>query len=190
MSDRPATGGAVAGEVGARTGADLAIALHGAEAAAAFRERVLALWPQVFEPVADEHQWRERFWEQHRTRHGFRLVTAAEGDLLRGFGWGYTGENGQWWSDMVGEALGGRGTDWVGGHFELVELAVRPDDRGRGLGGALHDALLADLPHSRALLQTDADPRGSGHRLYRARGWQVLGDLTAQKVVMGKLLRP
>lgn len=109
------------------------IDLHGAEAAAAFRDRLLALWPATFGLVADEDAWREQFWEQHRGRDGFRLVTAmvgarasgaegagAPGEELLGFGWGYIG--------------------------------------------------------------------GAGHRLYRARGWTVLGELAAQKVVMGKRL--
>ena len=109
------------------------IDLHGAEAAAAFRDRLLALWPATFGLVADEDAWREQFWEQHRGRDGFRLVTAmvgarasgaegagAPGEVLLGFGWGYIG--------------------------------------------------------------------GAGHRLYRARGWTVLGELAAQKVVMGKRL--
>lgn len=176
---------------------------HDAASAAPFRDRILELWPRVFGPVADEQDWRTRFWEQHRGRADFRLVTvenegaaeqagtveregAAEDEgALLGFAWGYTGERGQWWADMVHEALGADAGDWVGGHFEVVELAVAPEHRGQGLGGALLDALLSDLPHDRALLQTDADPAGAGHRLYRRRGWSVLGELSPGKVIMG-----
>ena len=101
------------------------IDLHGAEAAAAFRDRIRALWPATRGAVADEDAWREQFWEQHRGRDGFRLDTAtdgagAPGEELLGFAWGDIG--------------------------------------------------------------------GAGHRLYRARGWTVLGELAAQKVVMGKRL--
>ncbi|MGP9538558.1 GNAT family N-acetyltransferase [Brachybacterium sp. AOP43-C2-M15] len=201
MSDGPTVGESTAGArmagarmAGARSDSeagvgDVRIGRHSAPAAGAFRDQVLALWPEVFGPVADEGDWRDRFWEQHRSRDDFRLVTAVSAGELLGFGWGYTGQRGQWWSDVVAEALGAGDADWVGGHFELVELAVRPAQQGRGLGGALHDALLDDLPHSRTLLQTDADARGAGHRLYRRRGWSVLGDLAPQKVVMGKHLR-
>lgn len=163
-------------------------ARHDAAAAAPFRDRILELWPSVFGPVADEHQWRTRFWEQHRGRADFRLITAERGDSLLGFAWGYTGERGQWWADMVHEAIETDAEDWVGGHFEVVELAVDPEHRGSGLGGALLDALLADLDHDRALLQTDADPDGVGHRLYRRRGWTVLGELSPGKVIMGARL--
>lgn len=161
------------------------LARHDAGAAAAYRDRILALWPSVFEPVVDEEVWRTSFWEQHRGRADFRLVTAEEGEELLGFAWGYTGERGQWWAEMVHSALGAAGDAWVGGHFEVVELAVAPAHRGRRLGAALFDALLADLPHERALLQTDEDPDSPGHRLYLRRGWRVLGPLSAGKVVMG-----
>jgi len=74
--------------------------------------------------------------------------------------YGYTGELGQWWSDRVAErAPQPVVVEWLGGHFEFVELAVDPRWQGRGLGCALHDALLLDLPHSRALLTTYRDDR-------------------------------
>ena len=92
---------------------------------------ILELWPSVFGPVADEHQWRTRFWEQHRGRADFRLITAERGDSLLGFAWGYTGERGQWWADMVHEAIETDAEDWVGGHFEVVELAVDPEHQGQ-----------------------------------------------------------
>lgn len=167
----------------------LEVLRHDAEAASPYRDRVLELWPTAFEPVPDEDDWRSRFWEQHRGRADFRLVTAEIGGRLVGFSWGYTGERGQWWSDTVHAALGDAGDGWIGGHFEFVELAVRPEHRGSGIGGALHDALLEGLDHERALLQTDADPASAGHRLYLARGWQVIGALSEQKAVLGKHLR-
>ncbi|HEX7352188.1 GNAT family N-acetyltransferase [Brachybacterium sp.] len=174
-----------------RTGPPVAgvrVAMHGPEAAAAFRDRVLDVWRTAFGPVADPQDWKQRFWEQHRSRADFRLVTAEAGEELLGFGWGYTGERGQWWADRVAAALGPDAEQWVGAHFEFVELAVRPARQGQGLGGQLHAALMNGLPHQRALLQTDADPLADGHRLYRARGWEVLGELPAGKVVMGKRL--
>lgn len=161
------------------------LAQHDATAAAPYRDRLLELWPSVFGPVADEHAWRTQFCEQHRGRADFRLITAEHGASLLGFAWGYTGERGQWWADMVHAAIETDADGWVGGHFEVVELAVSPEHQGRGLGGALFDALLVDLDHDRALLQTDADPRGPGHRLYLRRGWAVLGELSPGKAIMG-----
>ncbi|HET6698306.1 MAG TPA: hypothetical protein VFG88_04400 [Nocardioidaceae bacterium] len=44
-----------------------------------------------------------------------------------GFAYGYTGSRGEYWPDRVVEALGDDLADeWVGGPFELVELAVLP----------------------------------------------------------------
>lgn len=170
----------------AEAGLDPHLAVHDGEGARVFRDLVLAMWPLVFGTVDDEDAWRHRFWEQHRTRADFRLVTAELDSDLVGFAWGYTGERGQWWADRIASALGPSAEDWVGGHWEFVELAVHPGHRRRGLGGLLHDALLDGLPHQRALLQTDEDPDGAGHSLYRRRGWQVIGSLPEGKAVMGK----
>ncbi|WP_122939572.1 GNAT family N-acetyltransferase [Brachybacterium sp. EE-P12] len=172
----------------ATDGAAAHLAVHDGEGAQPFRDRVLALWPLAFGPVADADDWRHRFWEQHRTRAEFRLVTAELGGELAGFAWGYTGQRGQWWADRVAGVLGDAADAWVGGHWEFVELAVHPEHRRRGLGGLLHDALLEGLPHGRALLQTDEAPDGAGHSLYRRRGWQVIGGLPEGKSVMGKHL--
>lgn len=48
------------------------------------------------------------------------------------------------------------GADWVGGHFELVELAVDRAARQQGVGRRLHDALLSGVT-GRALLGTSND---------------------------------
>lgn len=165
------------------------IASHDSDAATVHRDRVLDVWKHAFGPVPDEDDWRDRFWEQHRTREDFRLVTAELEEQLLGFAWGYTGRRGQWWADMVADALGADAEEWIGGHLEFVELAVLPEHRRLGIGGQLHDALLRDVSHERALLQTDADSSSAGHRLYRARGWQVVGALAGGKAVIGKRLR-
>ncbi len=112
---------------------------------------------------------------RHAGRAGFRCVVALDAhDEVLGFTYGYTGAPGQWWTDCVRAgmppALAAR---WMDGHFELVELAVRPEAQGRGIGARLHDTLLEGLPHRTALLSTiDAETRAL--HLYRRRGWVVL----------------
>jgi 2,3-bisphosphoglycerate-dependent phosphoglycerate mutase len=118
--------------------------------------------------------FRDQQLTTHASREGFRCVTVRFGDRLAGFGYGYTGELGQWWSDRVAERAPQPVVDeWLGGHFEFVELAVDPRWQGRGLACALHDALLLDLPQHRALLTTYRDDR-TAPRLYRRLGWSLL----------------
>ncbi len=122
----------------------------------------------------------------HAAREGCRLVAAlGDDDVVRGFGYGYTGERGQWWSDHVVGAVPSEVADaWVGGHFELVEMATEPAYQGRGIGAQVHDALLAGLPHDRALLGTYPDERPAV-RLYRSRGWRRLASLSETSDLWG-----
>jgi ribosomal protein S18 acetylase RimI-like enzyme len=78
--------------------------------------------------------------------------------------------------------------EWVGGHFEFVELAVAASAQRQDLGADLHDALMADLPHTKALLSTYADDRPAP-RLYRRKGRQpLLPNLTPDTALYGKHL--
>ena len=119
-----------------------------------------------------------RFVEEQLPRHierdGFRMVEATADGRLAGFAYGYTGEHGQWWTDRVAALAPSEVVDeWLGGHFEFVELAVDPVVQRQGVGARLHDELLSGLPHERALLSTYRDDRPAP-RLYRRLGWQVL----------------
>ena len=150
-----------------------------------YQPGVLGVWEQAFGPVEDAPEWSESIWDRHRFRADYRLAVAEEvGDVV-GFAWGYTGELGQYWPDLVGTRLGALASGWVGGHFEFVELAVAPRAQRRGLGGRLHDALVAGVPHDRALLGTSADPTDPAVALYRRRGWRQIGLLDSRTQVMG-----
>jgi ribosomal protein S18 acetylase RimI-like enzyme len=109
----------------------------------------------------------------HADRDDFKLVAARKENVV-GFAYGFTGKRGQWWSDRVAEAIGPELTaEWIGGHFEVVELAVLPKARRQGIGTELMQELMRDLPNPRALLTTYADDRPAP-RLYRRLGWQLL----------------
>jgi GNAT superfamily N-acetyltransferase len=145
---------------------------------------VFALYDAVFGDAPDEAEWRSSTYDRHVARDGFRLAAAVDGSLV-GFAYGYVGARGEYWPDRVAEALGEAiAADWLGGHFEFVELAVLPSHRGRGLGAALHDALLHDAPADHALLSTADDPADPAVRLYASRGWRKLGNLTPDVQVM------
>lgn len=173
---------------GGHNGDMVVVRLRDSDAADAHRADVLTVWEASFGEVDDVLDWQKNVWDRHRARADFRLATAYDGDHLVGFSWGYTGERGQFWSDLVFDKLGAAATDWVGGHFEFVELAVLPGKRGHGIGGRLHDQLLSDLPHRRALLGTEDDPASSAVHLYLSRGWLRLGKQSPDDQVMGKIL--
>jgi GNAT superfamily N-acetyltransferase len=132
--------------------------------------------PPYNEGEAQVQQFRDDMLPRHTQRDGFRFVVALESDRVVGFAYGYTGERGQWWTDTVAKAMPADVAEkWLGGHFEFVEIAVLPEFQGRGIGTALHDALLEVLPHSKAVLSTlQADTPAM--RLYLRKGWQVLLD--------------
>ena len=109
----------------------------------------------------------------HAAREDFKLVAAREENVV-GFAYGFTGQRGQWWSDRIAAAVGPElAAEWIGGHFEVVELAVLPAFRRQGIGAALMQELMRGLPNSRALLTTYADDRPAP-RLYRRLGWRLL----------------
>jgi GNAT superfamily N-acetyltransferase len=97
----------------------------------------------------------------------------AEGRLL-GFGYGYTSEPGQWWHDQVKAAIApDRRHGWLADCFEVVELHVRPEVQGHGLGAAQLRSLLGMTTASTTLLSTpEADEKTSrAWRLYRRFGY-------------------
>jgi ribosomal protein S18 acetylase RimI-like enzyme len=132
------------------------------------------LWLEVWPGTS-----RSRFDEvlpRHAARDGFRCTVADdESGRLVGLAYGYAGAPGEWWHDIVSKEMGpelaGR---WLGpGHFELVELMVAPDRRGHGLGGSLHDTVLAGATETTAVLTTQVE-NIPALALYRQRGWRTV----------------
>jgi ribosomal protein S18 acetylase RimI-like enzyme len=112
---------------------------------------------------------------RHAALPAFRAAAAwAAGAEPVGFGYGHTSLPGQWWHDRAAAALAPGGDSWLEQPFVVVELAVRPCCRRRGIGGRLHDLLLEGLPHTRAVLSARQDD-DAARRLYHARGWQEIG---------------
>ena len=149
------------------------------------------LWPvydAVFGDQPSYDAWREGVWDRHAAREGFRLARAYDGEALVGFGYGYTGERGQWWTDRAAEVLPADvAAEWLGGHFELVSIGVLPRARRRGVGRAVMGALTAGLPQERWLLMTTSDEDDPARRLYASEGWSVLGPGVAEgQVILGR----
>jgi ribosomal protein S18 acetylase RimI-like enzyme len=113
--------------------------------------------------------------ESQVERDDFRSRVARKpGGRPVGFTYGYTGQPGQRWTDLVTTGMDeATRLRWTGGHFELAELHVHPSQQGRGIGGQLHDAVLHGLPHKTALLSTHRGPTPA-FGFYRKRGWVTL----------------
>jgi ribosomal protein S18 acetylase RimI-like enzyme len=93
---------------------------------------------------------------RHLQREGFAMTVArnVEGKLV-GFCYGYIGEHGQYWTDYVAARIHpSLEKAWLGGHFEVAELAVEAEERGKGLGRALLTTLLDSRGEDRVALQT------------------------------------
>ena len=155
------------------------------EAALPLAAKVWACHQQVFGDDPDRATWHEDLFERHVRRERHRLAVFLDSGTVTGYGWGYVGHRGEYWADLLGDALPAEvASAWVGGHFDLVELAVLATHRRRGLGQALHDCLLAGLS-GRCLLSTSSDPDDPAVRLYRRSGWTSLGTLRPGRQVMG-----
>ena len=137
------------------------------------------LWPvydAVFGDQTDYRSWRDDVWHRHVPREGFRLARAYDDDRLVGFGYGYTGERGQWWTDQAATVLDDEVADeWLGGHFELVSIGVLAEARGAGVGAALLATITDGLPHERWVLMTTGDADDPARHLYAS--W-LAGDRT------------
>jgi len=118
----------------------------------------------------------------------FHLVTAERDGRLIGFSYGVLGAEDQWFTQMLRARLPALvAQTWLGAHGELVELAVRSEAHGHGLGGALHDAVVAhlrDVDARTALLVADAGAVPA-RALYASRGWQDIAVLASGKMLMG-----
>ena len=109
---------------------------------------------------------------------------------VAGFTYGFHGAPGQWWHDIVADALAvsfasaqsrGRaaypapGADgaWLDDSFEVAELHVRPPYQGMGIGRELLLRLTSGRPERTAVLST-ADAESRARRLYRGVGFTDL----------------
>jgi ribosomal protein S18 acetylase RimI-like enzyme len=135
---------------------------------------------------------REAIMERHATSPGFRCLTATADGVIAGFTYGFHGETGQWWHDMVAGALAvnpgavhpdqdrtahsgadGTAAAWLDNSFEIAELHVLPPYQGMGIGRALLLSLTSGRQERTAVLST-ADAPTRARRLYRGVGFTDL----------------
>jgi ribosomal protein S18 acetylase RimI-like enzyme len=153
---------------------------------AAIRELV-AVYAAAMNPPDRTLSGREAIMERHAVSPGFRGLTALADGRLVGFSYGFHGENGQWWHDMVALALAMRSgmtasaespdpdaeRAWLDDSLEIAELHVLPPWQGKGIGRSLLLSLAAGRPERTAVLST-ADAPTRARRLYRGLGFTDL----------------
>ncbi len=153
--------------------------------------------PPYNETLADFFNFTGRL-SYHAHQPGFRCVVAlpAPGKPPVGFAYGYPGQSGTWFYDLVSPLLSMELKNlYLSDYFEFAELAVLPDWQRQGLGSRLHDTLLAGLSQRTACLAT-TDVETNARRLYRSRGWVtllerlVLPDIELKFAILGKRLPP
>jgi ribosomal protein S18 acetylase RimI-like enzyme len=127
----------------------------------------------AYEDEAGVEQFRLRL-PADASRRGFRCAVATAAGTVLGFAYGSTASAGDGRDVLAASVAGLVGADFVEGSWALVELAVAPGAWRRGIGGRLHDAVLAATPASRAWVLTSPDaPAARG--LYDGRGWSLVG---------------
>lgn len=141
-------------------------------------------------------EWARERLPAHAERDDFLFLVAREEGAIVGFGYGYTGAYGQWWTERVAAALSAsQRAEWLDApHFEVVELHVRPSAQRRGVGSALLAQLLSRQPHDRVVLSTQRGSR-KARGFYAKNGWSELADVDfgpgyPPYLVLGKLLVP
>jgi ribosomal protein S18 acetylase RimI-like enzyme len=136
---------------------------------------VIAVYGDAMGYSVELLQTRRGYVAGHTRRPEFQAVaTLDDDDALLGFGYGYRGQPGQWWHDQVRAALRRDARKvWLTDCFELVELHVRPQAQGHGIGARQLDELLRAARQETALLSTpEADEETSrAWRLYRRFGF-------------------
>lgn len=146
----------------------------------AWTARFMGVYTAAMNPPARQISGRESIMERHAANPAFRALAAVTpGEEVVGFGYGFHGEPGQWWHDMVASALaaGGPGSadkaGWLADSFEVAELHVLPEWQGHGIGYSLLLSLTSGRPEQTAVLSThDAESRA--RRLYRSVGFTDL----------------
>src|SRR3954470_3888042 len=111
----------------------------------------------------------------HLARRGFVAVVVLDDDADDAepvaFGYGYLGRRGEWWHDIVVNALGPElGERWMADAFELAELHVLPERHGQGIGRRILDEVVRHAAGRTMVLSTQ-DRESPARQLYRTTGF-------------------
>ena len=139
-------------------------------------DTMLAVYTAAMKPAASQLAGRRAIMARHATNPGFRALAVLDADGQPvAFTYGFHGEPGQWWHDVVNFALSAsvgaaEAQHWLTDSFEVAELHVAPAYQHQGLGRSLLYRLTADLEEPCALLSTH-DSESPARHLYRSAGF-------------------
>jgi len=103
---------------------------------------------------------------------------AHRADEIIAFSYAFSGQNGQWWHDVVAAALIAKSgpkvaTQWLADSLEIAEVHVHPDYHRRGIGRSLVLGL-ADGRQERTAVLSTQDAQSPARHLYRRLGFTDL----------------
>jgi len=135
---------------------------------------LLTTYAAAMAPPPDQMPGRRGIMERHATYPDFRAYIAKRRRSVAGFAYGFRGETGQWWHDVVRHGLSILGGNdhaayWMDNPFEVAELHVHPDSQGHGLGRELVTTLCAHRTERTVVLST-YDAETPARNLYRSLG--------------------
>lgn len=140
-------------------------------------DEVVALFAVVF-AEAPYHEGPEhvamfrRSFKKEAKKPGFAFIAARVGDDLVGMAYGYTMPPGEWWRGATEEPPPEIKS---APKLTIMEWAVRPDHRGKGIGHRLMDDLLAGRSEPWATL--NANPAATARDIYLSWGWRSYGQV-------------
>ena len=138
-------------------------------------DEAISVYAVAMRAPSEQLPGRRAIANQHTSHDGFRCLLAVENGELVGFGYGFRGETGQWWHDIVMEMLvstlgAEKAKRWFDDPFEIAEVHVRPNHQGRGTGRRILTALCAGRTERTAVLSTQ-DVKSRARGLYRSLGF-------------------
>ena len=143
-------------------------------------EGLLAIYASAMDADAASLPSRRELMRRHASYPSFRAWIAMDqlsGEVV-GFAYGFHGQSGQWWYDVVwaelARYLGARtAAAWLADCMEIAEVHVRPQDQRLGIGTSMIMALTGTRAEPTVVLSTP-DRDSTARRLYRRMGFSDL----------------
>ena len=155
-------------------------------------QQVSELYKEVWD--SEDNSIKERILK-HSSYEGFRgFVVLSNKDKVIGFSYGYTSLPGQFYHEILAKEFNSEEYhQCLQDCFEIVELAVQPSYRKKGLGTMLITKLLEAVDNKTAILTPQIN-NISARSLYESLHWKVLkepfypSNSKQPYVIMGKKL--